>query len=91
MFKCVYNRISSHIYPFVNVYMRLKPDRFYIIPVFKCLESITNVYKRIYTFIIEFARQITRQIPFCKDVPFNNQTVEIFPYGYIQTESNAPG
>ena len=46
-----------------------------------------NNNKRINPFIIEFARQITRQIPFSKVVPFNNQTVEIFQCGYIQTAS----
>ncbi len=72
-------------YPFINVYMRLKPDRSFKIPVFKCLESFINVCKQIYPFISEFARQITRQIPICEHDSTNKQIVEKFVCGYIQT------
>ena len=68
--------------------MRLKPEWSFQLNVFEFFESFINVFKQIYPDIIEFARQIARQIPFCKDDLKNNQTVVNFPCGYIHTKRN---
>ncbi len=65
--------------------MRLKPDRSFKLPVFKCLESFIKVCKQIYPFISEFARQITRQIPIYEHDSTNKQIVGKLVCGYIQT------
>ena len=68
--------------------MRLKPDRSFKLPVFKCLESFINVCKRIYTDKIDFARQITRQIHICEHDSTIIQIVGKFVCGYIQTATS---